>query len=376
MRVWTQSALIVGFLILMMGCGDTSPSDTSPDAEDSASGDELTDTTTSSPDEEDQSTDSPDDAVDGCVNTFGVLENVPAFLSETGLYTNISTKEVHASVWDFDPKYRLWSDSAEKMRWIYLPECEPIDTRNMDDWSLPVGSQLFKEFIVDGKRVETRFITRTGPSTHDYLYATYIWNEDETEATLAAAEGVPAGDGLPYDIPSEPACRQCHGDFAIEGGRPSRALGFSALLLSHDDDGLTLDDLVSTGRLSHPPEGPIEIPGDDVARQAIGYLHVNCGGCHNATTDAVPHVDLNLWYDVGQTDVEQTPAYLTAVGRANQSFNDQHVTARIEPGVPEASSIIYRMSERGNNAQMPPIGTTMIDEAGIALVEAWVESLQ
>jgi mono/diheme cytochrome c family protein len=74
--------------------------------------------------------------------------------------------------------------------------------------------------------------------------------------------------------------------------------------------------------------------------------------------------------------VEQTPAYLTAVGRANQSFNDQHVTARIEPGVPEASSIIYRMSERGNNAQMPPIGTTMIDEAGIALVEAWVESLQ
>ena len=74
----------MGLLILTMGCGDTSPSDTSPGAEDSASGDELTDTTTSSPDEEDQSADSPDDAVDGCVNTFGVLENVPAFLSETG----------------------------------------------------------------------------------------------------------------------------------------------------------------------------------------------------------------------------------------------------------------------------------------------------
>ena len=52
------------------------------------------------------------------------------------------------------------------------------------------------------------------------------------------------------------------------------------------------------------------------------------------------------------------------------------MTARIEPGVPESSAILYRMGERGNNAQMPPLATGIVDEEGIALIEAWVESLE
>ena len=30
----------------------------------------------------------------------------------------------------------------------------------------------------------------------------------------------------------------------------------------------------------------------------------------------------------------------------------------------------------GNNAQMPPLATSAVDEDGMALIEAWVESLQ
>ncbi len=110
-------------------------------------------------------------------------------------------------------------------------------------------------------------------------------------------------------------------------------------------------------------------------RQALGYLHVNCGVCHNATRDGVPQTDMNLWIDVNQTTVEGTSTYLTAVGKANKIFNDQNVSARIQPGQPDVSSIIYRMSHRGNNAQMPPLATKKVDETGVEAVKAWILSL-
>ena len=74
-----------------------------------------------------------------------------------------------------------------------------------------------------------------------------------------------------------------------------------------------LDDLVAAERLSEAPALAPTIPGDAVAQAALGYLHANCGNCHNASEDRVPQVDLNLWLDVGVTSVEETGAWLTAV---------------------------------------------------------------
>jgi hypothetical protein len=108
---------------------------------------------------------------------------------------------------------------------------------------------------------------------------------------------------------------------------------------------------------------------------ALGTLHANCGHCHNDTDDGVPQVDLSLWLDVDLESVEESAAWRTAVDQPNLIFNDQHVTARIAPGLPAESAALYRMNQRGNNAQMPPIGTEKVDSDGIATVQAWVESL-
>tara|TARA_Y100001954_G_scaffold236407_1_gene296944 strand:- start:761 stop:1834 length:1074 start_codon:yes stop_codon:yes gene_type:complete len=313
--------------------------------------------------------------VDRCTNSYGVLTELPQLLSQTGLYADIQNKEVHDALWAFVPEFQLWSDTADKQRWIYVPECDPIDTSNMDDWSFPVGTRFFKEFSVNGQRIETRLILRTGEGAYDFLYGTYEWNDDESEASLAPSEGVLEAKGTSHDIPSEAQCRRCHGSHPDRGGRPSRALGFSALQLNHDGAGIRLDDLVAQGRLSHAPEGALTFPGNDVERQALGHLHVNCGVCHNATRDGVPQTDMNLWVNVNQTTVEGTSTYLTAVGKANEIFNDQNVSARIQPGQPDVSSIIYRMSHRGNNAQMPPLATKEVDETGVEAVKAWILSL-
>lgn len=311
----------------------------------------------------------------GCVNSLATDLEPPELLSETGLYKDIAGKELASIARPFAPQFRLWSDAADKERWVYLPECGPIDTSDMNDWALPVGTRLWKQFSVDGARIETRLIERTGEGAHDFIFAAYLWNEAETEAQRVP-DGQPNAKGTTHDVPNEDACFRCHGSHEKGGGRPSRALGLSAIQLSHDGDGLTLSELIDEGALSAPPTESFTAPGSDVERTALGYLHANCGHCHNDTPDGVPQIDMNLWLDVEQTSVETTSAYLTAVGQPNAIFNDQHVTARIEPGDPEKSAVFYRMNERGNNAQMPPVGTEVTDAAGIAAVETWIEGMQ
>jgi mono/diheme cytochrome c family protein len=50
-------------------------------------------------------------------------------------------------------------------------------------------------------------------------------------------------------------------------------------------------------------------------------------------------------------------------------------TVRLEPGHAAGSAIVARMSVRGAGEQMPPIGTQHVDDAGVAAVARWIDSL-
>jgi mono/diheme cytochrome c family protein len=309
--------------------------------------------------------------------TLPVREAVlPEVLSETVLYADIGSKAVHPAVQLYTPRYPLWSDAEGKNRWVYIPECETIDTRNPNDWSFPVGTRFFKEFSRDGRRIETRLIERIGAGPRDFAYASYQWNESETEATRVNEAGVLNVNGTGHNIPSKEQCLRCHGTYAQGGGRPSRGLGFSALQLAHDGDGVTVQKLLAGGRLGTPVKTDVVLPGDTTTQAALGYLHANCGNCHNPSKDGLPQTDLNLWLDIEHDFVEETGAYKTAVGQATRTFADQNVTGRVVPGDPEHSALHYRMSQRGNNAQMPPIATDTVDLDGLAAVRQWIEGLQ
>jgi hypothetical protein len=300
---------------------------------------------------------------------------LPERLSDTVLYDDIAAKSVHSAVLPFTPAHQLWSDGAHKQRWVYLPECTPVDTSDMDDWSMPIGTRLFKEFQVDGKRVETRILTRVGPGSRDFAYGAYLWDEDEGDAVLVGADGLANALGTSHDIPSVEACLRCHGSYSTGGGRPSRSLGFAALQLAHDGAETTLDELVADGRLTDAPTTELAVPGDATESAALGYLHANCGHCHNGTADGIPQVDLNFWIDADMATVQETGAWLTAVDVPMVLFQDQHVTALVEPGSAEDSAVWYRMNARGTLAQMPPVGTEVVDADGLALMQQWIEGL-
>ena len=45
----------------------------------------------------------------------------------------------------------------------------------------------------------------------------------------------------------------------------------------------------------------------------------------------------------------------------------------IAPGAPASSAIVTRMQSRNPAAQMPPLGTQLVDAQAVALLRRWIE---
>ena len=161
-----------------------------------------------------------------CFFALPYATGVPPILSQTGI--NSSENRLYV------PQYPLWTDGAVKTRWIYLPQSSQINTENADQWIFPVGTKLWKQFSFKNtgklKRVETRLMEKTGEG--EWQFASYLWNEQETEAVLAPEDGVKnyykTSENTFHDIPSTTNCARCH----RRGG--DALLGFDAIQLSLD----------------------------------------------------------------------------------------------------------------------------------------------
>ena len=315
----------------------------------------------------------------GCENLLPARPDAPDLLSQTGLYDDIATRAFAAAVEEFEPRYPLWSDGVEKRRFVYLPECDPIiDNGDEDDWVFPVGTRMWKEFSLGGTLLETRLVHRFGPGPTDFLYATYAWRNDDSDADLVL-NGVANARATTHDIPPLAACNNCHGPHPAKGGLPSRYLGFSALQLSHGGPGVTMQSLSADGHLLVPNAAGYAPPGDTIAQAALGYLHANCGNCHNDSADGIvfPFMDLRL--RTSDVDVAATATYQTAVNQPTALFMNG-CNHRILGGDPLASCMHVRMEARGSDGmpsgdQMPPLATDVVDATGLAAVDAWISSL-
>ncbi|HEX6276053.1 MAG TPA: c-type cytochrome [Polyangiaceae bacterium] len=279
-------------------------------------------------------------------------------LSELGLYADIAAKRVAPGWVAFEPAYPLYADGADKRRWLRLPPRERIDASDPDHLRFPRGTLLFKEFSRAGRRLETRVLARTGPDAGDVFMAAFVWNDDESDARLAR-DGAPNVRGTSHDVPSSARCSSCH------RGEPGRVLGVSAVQTPKLASELSGAPLANFG----------SAPGDPPVRAALGYLHGNCGHCHNPNGSARPDTDLNLRLSSRDETPEETGAYRTALGRALVSFRAPGYRVRVAPGEPERSALVHRMRALEAPAQMPPLGAETQDAAGVELVERWIGSL-
>jgi len=272
---------------------------------------------------------------------------LPARLSETGLFA--------PGVQAFAPQYPLWSDGAAKRRWISLPPGTTIDARNVDAWSFPPGTKLWKEFAFD-RPVETRMIERLPDGA--WRFSAYVWNAAGTDAELVPPEGVralpvPSAPNGRYAVPSRADCLACH------EGAPAPVLGFSAVQL-----GPQLREWTARGIVTNVPAAMVAAPLP--LSPALGYLHGNCGHCHNEA-GAVAGIDLVLAQSAADPAASARRTRQSLFGRASRYR--EAGTADAE----RADVIVQRMQSDSPYSRMPPLGVSVVDREGVALVGQWLD---
>lgn len=306
-------------------------------------------------------------------------------LADTGLYADFAAGTLAPGVLTFSPQYPLWTDGATKRRFLWLPPGTAIDATRADAWDFPVGTKLWKEFSF-GRRVETRLIEHRADG---WIFASYVWSEDGSDAVLAPERGVRGAartaNGTRYDVPSRYDCVACH----QAGASP--VLGFSALQLSGDRDPLALhaepprpgdvdlEDLVRRGLIRNLPQSLVDEPPRIAARTpreraALGYLHANCGHCHNRSEKSGPlrQLGLDLAHSLTHAPAAApTPALATTLD-VTSHCKSAGGAVRVAAGDPDRSVLARRLATRDPLLQMPPLGTRVVDEQAKELIAAWI----
>lgn len=295
-------------------------------------------------------------------------EEIPRTLSEFGFFSD-GTQQVPAfGVFPYALKTPLYSDGAEKLRFIYLPE----DTRLAADGEgllhFPVGSALIKTFKFDGRLIETRVLLHRADG---WIALPYVWDEAQTEAKLAVAGArlpvtTPAGETISYRVPNKNQCKECHG---LNGA--VTPIGPKARNLS----GEWLGQMAKRGVLDLVPHGADSLP--DWRSHARGpaeplaraYLDVNCAHCHQPGA-AASNSGLDLRWEQSDSLAIGIMKRPVAAGRgAGGHLFD------VVPGKPDESILVYRMENLEGGVAMPEIGKSTVDRDGLEVVRRWIESL-
>jgi uncharacterized repeat protein (TIGR03806 family) len=297
--------------------------------------------------------------------------NFPMTLSATGCFSPDVPAQPSASLFGYEVNTALWSDGADKRRWLQLPPGGLIHVNDDGDWDLPIGTVLIKEFSVGGKRVETRLLVHHDDG--DWGGYSYEWSDDQTDATLLpASKTKDLGNGQSWYFPSRTDCLRCHTQAA------GRSLGLETLQMNRAapaGGGNQLDALTALGAFDAPLAAPAAmLPAlpqlDDmnapVDQRARAYLHANCSFCHRMGGTAQIPPDWRF------------PLTLAQTGACNATPLDGdlgHTGAKvIAPGMPDLSIVSLR-TKSTDAYRMPPLASHVVDPMGTAVIDAWITSL-
>ena len=293
----------------------------------------------------------------------------PQTLAEFGFFADAAANLPAAGVTPYRLNTPLWSDGAEKHRFLYLPAGSKATAHDEGLLGLPVGAALIKTFAFGARKIETRVLLRRAEG---WVALPYKWNEAQTEARLVLAGGrveltTPAGQPISYAIPNKNQCKECHALAGAVTPIGPKVRNLSATWLASQSRAGTL----ATGafRVHRVPlwEERAKAPLADAAR---GYLDVNCAHCHNPVGSA-SNSGLDLRWEQTAPAAYGVNKRPVAAGRgAGTLLYD------IVPGHPEQSILIHRMASLEGGVAMPELGRATVDEPGLATVRAWIAAMR
>ena len=121
------------------------------------------------------------------------------------------------------------------------------------------------------------------------------------------------------------------------------------------------------------------VPGNTTERAVLGYMHGNCGHCHNPTSKFYTDngVLMQLRLTVGTlASVAATLPYTTSVGIDGTTSGIDGIKKLVVPGMPNQSQMMLRFETTNTALKMPQLGTEIMDTTGQTLLRDWIMNIQ
>jgi uncharacterized repeat protein (TIGR03806 family) len=260
----------------------------------------------------------------------------------------------------------LFSNYSKKQRLVKLPDGTQMEKTGNGVPVFPEGTMLVKTFYYYkdlrdkslGKRVmETRLLIL---EAGEWNVASYVWNANQTDATLALdgydsqvswiSESGQART-INYHYPDQTECVSCH-----QQSQKVEPIGPSLRNLNRE----VVRDSVALNQIHHIQQASLihdfsvesisEIPDYNdqslsLEKRARAYFDMNCAHCHNPDGWEEPaRKGFDLRYE--------TPLNMTGLLDRKDQFKEV-----IQSG------------------EMPYLGNTVLDDEGVALLTAYIDSL-
>ncbi len=300
---------------------------------------------------------------------YAIPEFLPT-LSELQLFEgNLSDLKLNTTVQEYSVSTPLFIDYSYKLRSVAIPNGEQMEYNGEGLLLFPDNTILAETIYyfnderdpdLGKKIIETRMLIKKNGQWNS---GNYLWNDEQTEAFLDEDANMVQIDWIDdqgndrminYRVLPKTLCLQCHsknGSTTPIGPKP-RALNF--IYKGNNQIQYFVDNGLLTGT---PDVSQIAVLPDwtDTSLlledRARAYLDVNCAHCHQ------PGGSYNINY--------------------GDSFEFRFETSFEDSNIYEARVAIQdRMNTQIPSYFMPLLGTTVIHAEGVALIDAYIESLE
>jgi hypothetical protein len=348
-------------------------------------------------------------------------------LSLTGCMDPAHITQPNARAVYYEVNSPLWSDNAAKTRAFVLPSGGTIHVKNCapdappaelaectapngiangpgdtGKWVFPVGTVMIKNFILDGKLVETRLFMRVDAATAaligngtDWVGYNYAWNEAQTEATVLSGSRTSVTfdtgkDLVVWGYPGFSDCITCH-SAAVGTIGPETAQMNRTVNGTNQIDSFIAMHLFDSSAPAKPYAAPLVEPyanaalglsgpgpGATVEQAARSYLGANCGFCHRPDVND-QGFDLRHALSLYETKICDLMAQNSVPGMTGQMLAD------FAPGKHAESAMWLRMgiavpasdnNELSSVGRMPPAASFVVDQQAVDVVGAWIDSVK
>jgi uncharacterized repeat protein (TIGR03806 family) len=312
---------------------------------------------------------------------------IPLLLSQTGVFSDTAKRIPAAGLIPYELVVAFWSDGADKSRWIALPNGNIVFSAR-GEWRFPPGTVFVKNFDLPNaahpdakRRLETRLLVRdSGGGVYGVVYK---WRADGSDADLLAGsqnEDIPirSANGETHQqtwyYPSRQDCLTCHtanagGVLGVKTRQMNRSLTYPS--------GVTDNELRTWNHLGlFTPRFKDEdlrsfatlAAADDTSRtleeRARSYLDANCSQCHRPGGTVA---GFDARYDTPLSG----QALIDGPVLIDQGIDHPRVIAPHDIW----RSIAYMRANTVGDIKMPPLARETVDQKGMQLLKAWIDSM-